>query len=307
MIVLDGGLSRELQRVGAPFRQPEWSALALMEAPDKVEQVHAEFAQAGAEVLTTDTYAVVPFHIGSERFAADGWRLADLAGQLARRAADAEPARTGKAVRVAGSLPPIFGSYRPDLFDAERVGGFLDVLVRGLTPWVDLWLGETLSSVAEAQAVMASLQGDNRPVWISFTVADGPGATRQPPCLRSGEPVEAAAAWAVQAKVDALLFNCSQPEVMEPAVLAAAAVFRAEQATIPIGVYANAFQPPADTGQTAANEGLNDVRNDLGPDQYAGLAKRWQAAGASVIGGCCGIGVEHIDALSRCFARGRAG
>src|SRR5262249_58878350 len=88
-ILLDGGMGRQLARIGAPFRQPEWSALALMEAPDMVEKAHGQFIGAGAEVITTNSYALVPFHIGAARFTSDGERLTDLSGRLARRAADA--------------------------------------------------------------------------------------------------------------------------------------------------------------------------------------------------------------------------
>ena len=83
--VLDGGMGRELKRMGAPFRQPEWSALALMEAPETVVAAHRAFIEAGAEVITTNSYAVVPFHIGEERFAEDGRGLAALSGTLTRR------------------------------------------------------------------------------------------------------------------------------------------------------------------------------------------------------------------------------
>lgn len=70
--ILDGGMSRELQRLGAELKQPEWSALALINAPDIVRKVHAEFIDAGADVVTTNSYALVPFHIGEERFQKDG-------------------------------------------------------------------------------------------------------------------------------------------------------------------------------------------------------------------------------------------
>jgi S-methylmethionine-dependent homocysteine/selenocysteine methylase len=83
--ILDGGMGRELERSGAPFRQHEWSALALIEAPETVARVHEGFVRAGAQVITTNSYALVPFHIGEERFRADGARLADLAGHMARR------------------------------------------------------------------------------------------------------------------------------------------------------------------------------------------------------------------------------
>ncbi len=75
--VLDGGMGRELARRGAPFRQPEWSALALMEAPETVREVHQAYVASGARVITTNSYALVPFHIGDERFFAEGEGLAN--------------------------------------------------------------------------------------------------------------------------------------------------------------------------------------------------------------------------------------
>ena len=161
-LILDGGMSRELIRLNAPFRQPEWSALALLEAPHFVRQAHDDFIAAGADVITTNSYALVPFHIGEQRFEERGEELAALAGRLARDAADDECMRSGRRILVAGSLPPIFGSYEPDRFDAERVRRYLDVLVRGLTPYVDVWLGETLSLVAEAEAVQDATSGTGK-------------------------------------------------------------------------------------------------------------------------------------------------
>jgi len=292
MIIIDGGMSRELQRVGAPFRQPEWSALALMQSPQHVKQVHTEFAAAGADVITTNSYALVPFHIGQARFEAEGAALATLAGQLARQAADASPTPT----LVAGSLPPIFGSYRPDLFNPDRAADYLAVLIAGLRPSVDLWLGETLSSLAEARTVLDLAKPNGKPVWISFTLMDESGALQYPPRLRSGETVAAAASWAAEANINAILFNCSQPEVMAPAVATARQTFLASGCTTPIGVYANAFQAH---NAEKANVDLTALRPDLDPASYCAWADRWVAAGATIIGGCCGIGVDHIRALSR--------
>ena len=80
--LLDGGMGRELKRIGAPFRQPEWSALALIEAPDFVAQAHRAFIDAGADVITTNSYALVPFHLGEDRFVAQGEKLADRGCEL---------------------------------------------------------------------------------------------------------------------------------------------------------------------------------------------------------------------------------
>lgn len=296
--LLDGGMGRELMRAGAPFRQPEWSALALMLAPETVTEAHRRFIAAGAEVITTNSYALVPFHIGAAKFQAEGHRLADLAGRLARDAAMS----AGRSVRIAGSLPPLFGSYRPDLFDAARAPEIIRPLVEGLAPHVDLWLAETQSSLAEVRfardTVRDMLPGDRRPFWASFTLDDDNEDLSRPK-LRSGECVAMAVGAALDLGVDAVLFNCSQPEIMAGAVDAAQAVRLARQDNAAtrslIGVYANAFPPQR---EEAANEDLSEIRADLTPARYAAFARDWQKLGADIIGGCCGIGPEHIAALS---------
>jgi S-methylmethionine-dependent homocysteine/selenocysteine methylase len=286
--ILDGGMGRELARMGAPFRQPEWSALALLEEPAAVARAHAAFVAAGAQVITTNSYAVVPFHLGERRFAERGEELAALSGSLARGVA----AATG-SVRVAGSLPPLFGSYRPDLFDAERAPGILAPLVRGLSPHVDLWLAETLGSLREAEAAAAAVAGDERPLWISFTLADD-GDPGGPPRLRSGEAVAPAAARAAELGAEVLLFNCSPPEHM------GAALAEAAGCGLPTGAYANAFPPQGD--EARANETLHEVRQDLSPAAYLAFARGWVEQGATYVGGCCGITPPHIAMLAEALA-----
>ena len=291
--ILDGGMGRELERSGAPFRQPEWSALALMESPQHVGMAHAAFARNGAEVITTNSYAVVPFHIGQERFEAEGLRLADLAGRIARTTADEF------GIRVAGSLPPVMGSYRPDLFDAEAARPILDVLIEGLSPHVDIWLAETQSSLAEVTLVRQLLADDHRPLWLSFTLDDHHSHDvlkgTEKPALRSGENITDATRQALALGASALLFNCSQPEVMEAAIREARAT--AGNADLAIGVYANAFANKDDDGE--ANETISDIRTDLTPPLYLGWARKWVDAGANMVGGCCGISPEHIAELAK--------
>ena len=282
--LLDGGTGRELKRIGAPFKQPEWSALALIEAPEYVTRVHRSYVEAGADAITTNTYALVPFHIGEDRFAARGHDLAALAGSLARAVADAAP----RTVAVAGSLPPVCGSYRPDLVDIDRARPILTVLVAALMPYVDHWLAETLSSLSEAELVRDVTAATGKPLWLSFTLDDThPGATAQ---LRSGESVADAARLAQRLNAAAILFNCSQPEVMADAVRAARAA-----CDLTIGVYANAFPPQPEAAE--ANAVLLDIRADLDPAGYAMFAQDWHNAGARIIGGCCGIGPEHVTVL----------
>ena len=298
-----------MQRIGAPFRQPEWSALALIESPEHVRLAHVGFAEAGAELITTNAYAVVPFHIGEERFATDGRRLAELAGSLARSVADEF------GIRVAGSLPPVLGSYRPDRFVADEALPILRVLVEAQSPFVDVWIAETSSSIAEVALVRSVLDsfGDGRPLWASFTLEDetfhadahdgrhghalqSSEGVADSPRLRSGESVADAVEAAMALGAEMIAFNCSQPEVMEAAIREAASV-----GELPIGVYANVFEVEQ---QESANETINGLRQDVTPDVYVDFAERWVAAGATMVGGCCGVAPAHVAALSARWPRG---
>ncbi|QZP31072.1 homocysteine S-methyltransferase family protein [Pseudomonas sp. DR48] len=286
--LLDGGMGRELQRIGAPFRQPEWSALALIEAPEFVLQAHKAFIAAGARIVTTNSYAVVPFHIGDERFAEQGRTLAERAGRLAHQAAS----ESTEPVTVAGSLPPALGSYRPDLFDHQRSVAIHRELIAGLQAHVDVWLAETQSSIAEVRAVAEALGAQPKPLWLSFTLLDEVGQASR---LRSSEPVADAVRVAAELGATVVLFNCSQPEVMAAALAEARDVIQNLGQSIELGVYANAFPPVS--AQAEANSTLLEIRRDLGPESYLDWSRSWVAAGASIVGGCCGIGPEHIAQL----------
>ena len=294
MIILDGGLGRELQASGAPFRQPEWSALALMEGPEFVRAAHDAFLQAGADIVTTNSYAVVPFHIGEDVFAARAPELLRLSGELARAAADAAT----QDAKVAASVPPMFGSYQPDKFDPERAVGMMQLFRDQLIDYADLFLAETLGSVVEAELFLSVFGQTTLPLWLSVTLEDV-GVVAGQPRLRSGEPLTDILAVCDTMRPAALLFNCSQPEVMEDAVRLARAHFSTASPVL-IGVYANAF-PLADDKYEGANAALHELRTDITAEAYADYAKGWAAAGAGIIGGCCGISPFHIECLKQRF------
>lgn len=295
--LLDGGMSRELERCGAVLRQPEWSALALIDRPETVRTAHEAFLKAGSDVITTNTYAVVPFHLGEDRFKTEGPALARLAGRLAREAAASKP-----GARVAGSLPPACGSYTPESFDAAAAKTILATLVEALEPSVDFWLAETMSSLEEAQVTASAAASSKRPLWISYTLRDDVTPEEMgEPMLRSHESVRDAVKLAIDLGAEAVLFNCSMPEVMLQAVETAARTIADAGKTLAIGVYANALHSQDEDG--AANEVISVVRDDLQPDTYGAWTDLWVAAGASLIGGCCGINSEHIKALSARYDR----
>jgi S-methylmethionine-dependent homocysteine/selenocysteine methylase len=300
--ILDGGMGKFLRRIGAPFRQPEWSALALIESPDHVIDAHTQFIDAGAELIITNNYAVVPYHLGDERFDADGPALIELSGQLARQAADA----ADSPVRVGGSLPPLFGSYEPDRFDADRAPAIYALIVQQLDQYVDVWVTETLSLIAELDVIVAAIQqhGSGQPIWAAFALPDSYDGEIT---LRSGDTIDDIVEAVSEhragsgAPIEAVLFNCSLPEQMTPAIAALADKVSATGLDVRIGGYANGF-PDARQLEYAANEVLFDRRTDLDASSYSDVVAEWIGAGATIVGGCCDIYPEDIAELATRFS-----
>ena len=306
--ILDGGMGKELRRIGAPFRQPEWSSLALIEAPDRVVEAHRNFIDAGADVIVTNNYAVVPFHHDEEFFEREGTRLVELSGVLARRAVD-ESDRPD--VRVAGSMPPLFGSYRPDLVDPGRAAPLYRRIADALSDHVDLWVAETLCTVAEIHSIVDAIdqaEGDRhvrRPIWISITVPDdteSDGIVR----LASGETIDDVIAAIDDRResshIEAVLVNCASAERTGPALAAIRAAVDRHGLDLALGGYANAF-PDERSGGYSANEVIFERRADLTAETYADLVAGWiDDSGATLVGGCCDMYPEHIAALADRFS-----
>ena len=116
--------------------------------------------------------------------------------------------------------------------------------------------------------------------------------------LRSGEPLAALVA-AVGDAVDVLLVNCCRPDVATTALRTLRRLTRT-----PLGVYANRFAC-VPCGWTLDSQGSTlERRTDLDPEQYAAYAREWRSLGAAVVGGCCGIGPEHIAAVGAVMTAG---
>lgn len=294
IIILDGGMGRELERIGAPFSQPYWSAQALMEAPEMVADVHRNFINAGAQVITTNSYAVVPPHIGDDLFKAQGPDLIALSAKLARQEAD----NASTNVMVAGCVPPVFGSYQPDNFDTQKAPQLLAPFFEEQAPYVDLFLAETISSLEEALMIEQVYKetGYNKPLWLAFTLQESFDETSLPQ-LRSGEYLcEALEKILENGIVKAVLFNCCSVEDISGALTICDQVIEARK-QIKIGAYANAFGRVK--GQRSPTGDISVLRDDVSPEVYLDYTKAWKKQGASIIGGCCGIGPEYIALLAK--------
>lgn len=282
VILTDGGMGQELLRRSGATPTPLWSAKVLMDEPDLVRDLHADFIRAGARVITVNTYAATPERLAREGVGEMFEPLQKAGIDLAVEARDA----VGAHCAIAGCLPPLFGSYAPKLrlpFD-ETLAIYRRVVAEQAGR-VDLFLCETMASADEALAAATAAAESGRPVWVSWTLADD-GAPR----LRSGETLAEAANAISHLPLAARLVNCSRPEAVDGAFGDLVALGGT------VGAYANGF-----TAVEALKHGgtvdVLDARKDLGPDSYADFAIGWVERGAAIVGGCCEVGPQHIVRL----------
>lgn len=288
--IFDGGMGGEISARVQGAGHGLWSAKALLDAPDVVVDIHREYIEAGAQIIITNTYSTIPHYLSKEGMEGRYEELTRLGGELARRAATQA---TGD-VQVAGSLPPLNESYRADLVPASsQAQPIYRKLVEALTPYVDLFVCETMASADEAvtAATQATTYGAGKPVYVAWTLNEQPGTG-----LRSGETVADAFAKLAHLEIAGFLFNCTSPE----AILAALPQLR-ELTDKPIGGYANRMNE-VDPQWTLDNDLMTGRRTDLDTQAFVQMCQRFADAGATLIGGCCGIGPKDIAALTDAFA-----
>jgi len=291
-ILMDGGMGQELIHRGQP-EGPNWSAQALIDTPEMVREVHEEYIRAGARIILTNTYSVVRRRFSESEVPDRFIALNQLACEMARQARD----NTDPSVLIAGSLPPYFGSYRPDLtHDFAHIEPMYREQAEILAPYVDFFICETMSTSEEARGALSGAAAVGKPVWVSWTVDDDDG-TR----LRSGESLAEAFAALEGLPVSGLLVNCSVPEAITQAVPVLSGL-----SDWPVGAYANGFKAIPEQW-FGATDGLDVLgkRRDLDPEAYAALVAEWIASGAKLVGGCCEIGPAHIARLRDLIPLGR--
>lgn len=289
-LILDGALATELERRGCDLRDALWSAKVLLEAPELIRAVHADYFAAGADCAITASYQAT-----FEGFAARGLGR-DAAAELMRRsvrlAAEARDAfwavEANRAGRerpfVAASVGP-YGAFLADgseyrgdyaLSEDELAAFHRPRVAELLAGGAELLACETIPCMAEARALARLLpEFPGAAAWISFSARDE-GHT----CF--GEPIGACAAeLAGHPQIAAIGINCSSPRHI-PGLIAA---IRAACDT-PIVVYPNSGEVyHADTGSWSGTTAC---------DAFGAQAREWYAAGARLIGGCCRTTPDHI-------------
>ena len=283
--LLDGGMGQEL--VARSNEKPTglWATQILLDKPELVRGVHDDYFAAGAEIATTNTYAIHRDRLVRHDIESQFEALHRAACEIAVASRDAHG--SGK---VAGSLGPTGWSYRPDLAPpSEEAAEVYAEVAKLQAPYVDLFICETMASVDQARGALLGAQTQNKPVWLAVSVSDDDGAK-----LRSGEDLADILPLVSELKPDALLLNCALPEAFDQAMPVIA------NCEVPVGAYANGFTRivSAFTKTTATVDEL-EKRSDLDPDKYADFIDKWVAQGATIVGGCCEVGPDHIREMAR--------
>lgn len=282
-LVLDGGTGSELRRRGVPLDPAVWSALAPLTHYDVLRAIHADYIAAGADVVTTSTFATARFVLEAAGHGEDFSAINAAAFAAAREARD----RSGREVAIAGSiscLPPRFDvhAYPDERTESSAYRELAETLAEA---GADLLLLEMMQETRHAPLACAAARTVGLPVWLGVSCRVGAGDALVGfdfPLVPLG------------ATLDALLpFAPDAIAVMHSPIAAVAPALHAIRARsgAPLGAY-----PEIGDG-SAATEAVT-------PAELAIQARACIDAGARIVGGCCGTHPEHIRALTSLKARG---
>ncbi|NIY68890.1 homocysteine S-methyltransferase [Streptomyces malaysiensis] len=307
-LVLDGGLSNQLEAQGCDLSDELWSARLLADDPGQIEAAHTAYARAGARVLITSSYQATyegfaHRGLGHEEATALLRRSVELARMAAERMAAGRPAAEGAEAGQTdpgggghvggGAAGPVWvaasvGPYGAMLADGSEYRGRYGLSVAELTRFhrpriealaaagPDALALETVPDADEAAAMLSAVEGCGVPVWLSYSIA---GET-----TRAGQPLRDA--FALAAGVDQVIavgVNCCEPADADRAVEIAAGITGK-----PVVVYPNS----GEEWDAAARSWRG--RSTFDP----GRVRAWREAGARLIGGCCRVGPERIAELA---------
>lgn len=276
-LVLDGGLSNQLEAAGHDLSDALWSARLLADDPGAIVAAHRAYYEAGADIATTASYQAT--FEGFAQHGIDAVSTAELL-RLSVESAREAAAEADREVWVAASAGP----YGAMLADGSEYRGRYGLTVAELERFhrprlevladaePDVLALETVPDTDEARALLRAVRGLGAPAWLSYTVSGG--------YTRAGQPL--AEAFALAADADEILavgINCCDPRNADAAVRLAARITGK-----PVVAYPNS----GETWDATARAWRGPAHFTAG--QVAGL----RDAGARLIGGCCRVGPETI-------------
>ena len=295
-LLLDGGLSNELERQGCNLNQKLWSAKLLESNPEAIILAHLIYLESGAGCIITSSYqATLPgfMAIGYDKDSASGLILKSV--QLAEEARSRFLSLNPQASKplIAASIGP-YGAY---LADGSEYRGDYVISDQELTDFhkprinlldnstADILACETIPGFQEAKVLSEILENVKKPAWISFSCKDGKH-------ISDGTPIEKCAAYfAHHPTVFAIGVNCTSPEFISALIRS----IKTKSGNKKIVVYPNSGAVYHAESKTWS--GLSDLSS------CEIMVKEWMDLGADIIGGCCGIGPQQIKAMSKIISK----
>ncbi len=273
LLFWDGGFGTELQSRGLrPGEEPiSWN----LTHPDAVKEVHQAYLDAGASLLTANTFGANRLKLGKDPTA---WIQAGL--RLARQAVN----ESGKDALVALDIAPCGKLLQPygTLSFADAYEAFAEQVRVAVSEKADLIMIETMTDLYEAKAaILAAKEQSDLPFIVSFTF-DENGK------LLTGADIRTAFLTARSLGAAAVGTNCG----LGPEQLRSLLPELYASAGLPLSVCPNAGLPELENGKTVYR---------VSPLEFAEYAEAFARGGASLLGGCCGTTPAHIATLvERC-------
>ena len=304
VIVLDGATGTEIARLGGQMNPAAWCAVANLTHPDTVRRVHESYLEAGADVVTTNTFATC-------RHVLEGTGLGDETVAINRRAVElAREARDRVApdrpVAIAGSMSNtvawVPGTIGPDpayLPSPEQEAASYREMADTLAgAGCDLLVMEMMMDVEHARRVTEAALATGLPVWVGISTSRGPGgamigwdiASEEEDRLPQG--YEPPAPEPLETIIDALTALGPQVTGIMHSSLASTTpglevLF--ERWSGPVMAYPEAMHfDPVD----------HRARVLVEPEDFASRCRAWVESGVQIIGGCCGTTIGHIRAMT---------
>lgn len=283
IILMDGGTGTEMEKRGVPMEEKGWSASSTITQPETLRQIHEEYIQAGAEIIIANTYA-------ASRHVLEACGLADrftaINRAAVRLALEARDNTAQQPVWVAGSLSTTtFWQEQPPPDVAQA--NFNDQADLLAESGVDFFVLEMMRDIAYTQMVLNAAKRTGLPVWVGYsTIIDEEGRVKL--AYTDGAVYLEEALRALSTNDTPLV---SIMHTLTEEIAPSLAILK-EHWSGPIGVYAHSgkFIMP--------NWHFIDM---ISPEDYATAVQTWVAEGIQMIGGCCGIGPEHIRVLKERF------
>ena len=287
LVILDGAMGSELEKSGAKMDKNLWCGTCSVEFPELVTKVHEDYIKAGADVITTNTYACTPISMKNYGLEKSIEEFNQKSVQVAKKAIK----NSNKNIALAGSVSASGSFYKLGI--KAMIPGFKEQIKILKEEGVDLIILEAMSSQADiVQAMIECSYKINIPVWLSIS------------CVIDDKTNKVMLGY--NDNVD------SPPEVYENFEISLNRFSKLHKGPILI-----AHSDIDVTGKALdiAKENLNGIlgvypntgyyekphwkfADDITPNDYLEYAKSWLKNGAQIIGGCCGLGVEEIKAIS---------